>query len=378
MTARERTSHPPEYYMRIALDLARRSPALPYPNPWVGCVIVRNGRIVGKGFHRGAGTHHAEVEALIDAGPKARGAALYVTLEPCCHFGRTPPCTDAILKAGIREVFYAMNDPNPRVAGKGAQLLRRHGLKVHRGYCAQEAAAINEMYIKFQTTGLPFVTAKVATSLDGKIATRTGRSQWITDEEARRRARQLRAEHQAVLVGINTVLSDNPHLGPREPGTGEPWRIVLDSRLRIPLNSQIVKSGKCIVACTAQASAAKKARLEKAGVKVMSFKGSRVPLPPLLKQLAEAEIISILVEGGGEVLGSFFDERLVDRVCWFLSPVILGSTKSRVAVAGNGAARLDQAFWLRDATIEKAGNSWLIQARPFEAASRPSLPKRGL
>ena len=371
-------SHPPEYYMRIALDLARRSSALPYPNPWVGCVIVREGRIVGKGFHRGAGTNHAEVEALIDAGPKARGAALYVTLEPCCHFGRTPPCTDTILKAGVREVYYAMKDPNPRVAGKGAQILRRHGLKVHSDYCVHEAAALNEMYIKFQTTGLPFVTAKVAASLDGKIATRTGQSKWITDEESRRRARQLRAEHQAVLVGINTVLSDDPHLGPRDSSSAEPWRIILDSHLRIPLNSQVVKSGKCIVACTSRASAAKKARLESAGVRVMTFKGSQVPLRPLLKRLAEREIISIMVEGGGEVLGSFFDQKLVDRVCWFVSPVVLGSTKARVAVAGDGAARLERAFWLQETAIEKVGNSWLIQARPSKPAGRLFLPNTRL
>ena len=356
--------------MRMALRLARRNPVVPYPNPWVGCVIVRDGRVVGKGFHHGAGTHHAEVEALLTAGPRARGADLYVTLEPCCHHGRTPPCTNAILKAGIRKVIYALKDPNPRVAGKGARLLRRHGLAVHGGCCSREAADLNEMYLKFQATGMPFVTAKVATSLDGKIATRTGESKWITDKEARRRARLLRAEHQAVLVGINTVLSDDPHLGPRESGKGEPWRIVLDSRLRIPIDCQVVNSGKCIVACTTKASAAKKARLERAGVKVMSFRGKRVPLKSFLKRLAREEIISLMVEGGGEVLGSFFDQRLVDRVCWFLSPVVLGSSRSRTAVAGRGAGRLDQACWLQDASIERVGNSWLVQARV------PGLPSK--
>ncbi len=354
---------PPEYYMRRALRLARQCPGLPYPNPWVGCVIVRNGRVVGKGFHHGAGTHHAEVEALLDAGPLARGATLYVTLEPCCHHGRTPPCTDAILQAGIREVYYALNDPNPLVSGKSARLLHRRGLRVHGGICSDEAATLNEMYVKSHATGMPFVTAKVATSLDGKIATRTGQSKWITDEVARRRARLLRAEHQAVLVGIKTVLSDDPHLGPREPGATEPWRIVLDSRLRIPLDSQVVKSGRCIVACTTKASAARKARLERVGVRVFSFRGKRVPLRALLKRLAKEEIISLMVEGGGEVLGSFFDVHLVNRVCWFLSPIILGSSRSRVAVAGIGASRLDQATRLQDATIEKVGNSWLITGR---------------
>ena len=349
--------------MRMALRLARQCPGLPYPNPWVGCVIVRDGRVVGKGFHHGAGTNHAEVEALNDAGARARGATLYVTLEPCCHHGRTPPCTEAILKAGIREVYYAMKDPNPRVAGKSSRLLSRSGLRVHSGVCSEEASALNEMYVKFQATGMPFVTAKAATSLDGKIATRTGQSKWITNEAARRRARLLRAEHQAVLVGINTILSDDPHLGPREPGTAEPWRVVLDSRLRIPLGSQVVKSGKCIVACTNGAGAAKKTRLERAGVRVFVFRGRRVPLKPLLRRLVKEEIISLMVEGGGEVLGSFFDLHLVDRVCWFLSPIILGSAESHVAVAGIGAARLDKAPRLHKATIEKVGNALLLQGK---------------
>lgn len=356
--------------MRMALDLALQSSVLPYPNPWVGCVIVREGRVVGKGLHHGAGTNHAEVEALIAAGPRAAGATLYVTLEPCCHYGRTPPCTDAILKAGIREVYYALKDPNPLVAGKSARLLRRHGLIVCGGFCSREAADLNKAYLKFQTTGVPFVTAKVATSLDGKIATRTGESKWITDTEARRRARLLRAEHQAVLVGVNTILSDNPHLGPREPRAGEPWRIVLDSGLRTPVESQVVKSGKCIIACTPRASVTRKVRLERAGVKVMPFNGTRVPLKPLLRRLAKEEIISLLVEGGGEVLGSFFDLQLVNRVCWFLSPVILGSAQSRVAVAGAGAGPLSQAHWLHDASIEKVGNSWLVQGSLSHPATR--------
>ena len=356
-------NRPPEFYMRMALRLARRCPGLPYPNPWVGCVIVCDGRVVGKGFHHGAGTNHAEVEALADAGQRARGATLYVTLEPCCHHGRTPPCTDAILEAGIREVCYAMKDPNPLVAGKSGSLLRRRGVQVHGGVCGEEASALNEMYVKFQSTGMPFVTAKVATSLDGKIATRTGQSKWITDETARRRARQLRAEHQAVLVGIKTVLDDDPHLGPREPGAPEPWRIVLDSRLRTPLDSQVVKSGKCIVACTSKAGAARKARLERAGVRVLTFRGKQVPPRALLKRLAKEEIISLMVEGGGETLGSFFDLKLVDWVCWFLSPVILGSNRSRVAVAGVGVSTLDQACKIRDTKIEKIGNSYLLTGR---------------
>ncbi len=347
--------------MREALRLARRSPAWPYPNPWVGCVVVRDGRVVGRGFHRGVGANHAEVEALAEAGPRARGATIYVTLEPCCHYGHTPPCTNAILKAGVREVFYALKDPNPLVAGKSARTLRAHGLQVRLGPGTRESAALNEVYLKFRATGMPFVTAKAATSLDGKIATRTGQSKWITDPEARKRARQLRAEHQAILVGINTVLADDPHLGPRSSGAPDPWRVVLDSRLRIPPDCQVVKSKKCIVACAAGASSQKRARLERAGVQIMAFRGKRVPLKPLLRALARQGIISLMVEGGGDVLGSFFDLQLVDRVYWFISPVVIGSSRSRAAVAGTGAALLADANWLRDTSIAPAGKSWLLR-----------------
>lgn len=347
--------------MLEALRLARSSRMLPYPNPWVGCVVVEDGKIVGRGFHRGPGTIHAEVEALQQAGGRAKNASLYVTLEPCCHHGRTPPCTDAILKAGIHKVFHALRDPNPLVAGRSRRILKAHGLVVKRGLCSRQAAELNEIYLKYRATGLPFVTVKVATTLDGKIATHTGESKWITDDQARRRARQFRAEKQAVLVGIHTVLADDPHLGTHMPGRGEPWRIVLDSRLRIPAGSQVVQSGKCIVACTEKASSRARTRLEHHGVTVWKFRGRRVPIKALLARLAESGIISVLVEGGSEVLGSFFDEGLVDRVYWFLSPLVVGSAQSRAAVAGTGAARLANAWRLRESSIEPVGNSWLIR-----------------
>src|SRR5579859_702407 len=353
----------PEYFMRQALRLARHSATLPYPNPWVGCVIARNGKIVGRGTHRGAGTNHAEVEALAQAGARARGADLYVTLEPCCHYGRTPPCTDAILSAGIRKVFYALHDPNPLVAGRGAKILKICGLEVAGGLCSQEAALLNEVYLKYVATGLPFITVKVATSLDGKIATKAGESKWITDADARRLARQLRGKHQAVLVGVNTVLADDPHLGSRQRGMPDPWRIVLDSHLRIPTASQVVKSQKCIIACTQFASVKKRTRLERWGAQVWTFKGRRVPLKKLLVRLAEHEIISVLVEGGSEVLGSFFDQKLVDRVYWFLSPIILGSQQSRVAIAGKGVAALRDACRLQNANFKRVGKSWMVQGK---------------
>ncbi len=350
-----------EDYMREAARLARTTRSLPYPNPWVGCVVVKDGRIVGRGTHQGAGKDHAEVEALRQAGTLARGATLYINLEPCCHYGRTPPCTDAIRSAGVRRVVYALRDPNPLVRGRSHRLLRQLGLVVKSDICAREAAALNEVYLKFRATGLPFVTAKVATSLDGKIATRTGESKWITDAVARQRARMLRSESQAVLVGINTVLADNPHLGTRVAGRPEPWRVVVDSHLRIPLESQVVQSRKCIVATTGKASPKKKAQLESLGARVWVFKGRRVPLRPLLAKLAGEGIISVLVEGGSEVLGSFFDGSWVDRVYWFLAPIILGSERSRPAVAGTGVARLAEARRLRDVRVEPLGKSWLFR-----------------
>jgi len=349
-----------ETYMNKALILARRPRVPPYPNPWVGCVIAKAGRIVGRGWHRGPGTDHAEVAALHQAGSRARGATLYVTLEPCCHHGRTPPCTDAIIAAGIRKVVYAIRDPNPAAAGRGARILRSHGITVKSGVAASEAKALNEVYLKFHATGLPFVSLKAGASLDGKTTTRTAESKWITGPEARRRGLEVRAQHQAVLAGINTILKDDPHLGPRLPGVPETWRMVLDSRLRISLNCQVVRSGKCIVACTSQASARKRAALERLGVQVWTFPGARVPLKRFLKRLADNGIISVMVEGGSEVLGSFLDANLADRIYWFISPMIIGAQAARSAVGGKGAARLAQALRLRDPHVESAGDGWLV------------------
>ncbi|MEO6873731.1 MAG: bifunctional diaminohydroxyphosphoribosylaminopyrimidine deaminase/5-amino-6-(5-phosphoribosylamino)uracil reductase RibD, partial [Opitutaceae bacterium] len=348
------------FYMRLALKLARHAPHPPYPNPWVGCVIVKEGRIVGRGWHNGPGTSHAEVVALKQAGARARGAMVYVTLEPCCHYGRTPPCTDALIRAGVREVVFAMRDPNPQVAGRGARLLRAEGIKVTSGLCAAEARALNEVYLKFRATGLPFISVKIASSLDGKTATRTGHSKWITDPAARRHGRQFRVDHQAVLTGITTILADDPHLGPRRRGAPEPWRVVLDSALRTPPLSKVVGTGRCIIACTRAASQQRQSQLEKHGAQVWRFPGRRVPLRRLLAQLAEQGTISVLVEGGSEVLGSFFDEGLVDRAYWFISPKILGSQSAQSAIGGLGVARLAEATHLRQVKVMAVGDGWLF------------------
>ncbi len=350
-----------ERYMRQALRLARQTASIPYPNPWVGCVVVRDGRVVGRGFHSGPGTRHAEVEALERAGRQARGATLYVNMEPCCHQGRTPPCTGAILDAGVSRVVYALRDPNPEVSGRGALILKSRGVRVDAGACAAEAAGLNEVYLKYRATGLSFVTAKIAATLDGRIATRTGESKWITGTGARRHARMLRASNQAVAVGINTVLADDPHLGLRDAGSQQPWRVILDSRLRTPVRARVVKSGRCIVACTHAASRRKLEALLRAGAQVWSFRGSRVPLRGLLLRLAAGGILSLLVEGGGEVLGSFLDQNLVDRFHWYLVPAIVGSSKSRPAVGGQGVARISQARRLRDVSVQAVSDAWLIR-----------------
>ena len=352
-------------YMRDAFCLARRAKSRTFPNPRVGCVLVKRGAIVGKGFHRGLGCPHAEVEALRQAGQRARGATLYVALEPCCHQGRTPPCTNAIVAASVRRVFYAVQDPNPQVSGRGARQLRREGLEVHGGLGSAEARSLNEVFFKFQRTGLPFVTAKVATTLDGKIATANGHSKWITDARARRFARSLREENQAVLVGIETVLADNPHLGARSNNSRDPLRIVLDSRLRIPLNCWVVASRKLIVATTQRADRPKAEALRKKGVEVWQFPSkNRVPLKPLLQRAAKHEIISVFVEGGSRVLGSFFDEKRIDKIYWFVAPTILGTARGISAVDGRGAQRLADAMRVRVEGFERKGDSWLVTGYP--------------
>ena len=349
--------------MRQAIELARAARRLPYPNPWVGCVVVTGGKVAGQGTHHGAGTPHAEIMALNEAGARARGATLYVTLEPCCHFGLTPPCTQAILEKGVRRVVYALRDPNPAVEGKGAGILRRAGLNVTSGIMRREAAALNEVYLKYRATLQPFITVKIAATLDGKTATRRGESRWITGPEARRNSRLLRARHQAVLVGVNTVLADNPHLGPRISKSGiepNPWRVIMDSRLRTPPTARVIETGRCIVACGHAATTMRIRRLQEAGAQVWQFPGSRVPLRPLLRKLAEDGIISLFVEGGATVLGSFFDSNCVDRVYWYQSPLIVGSSLSRCAVAGKGVGRLNQAWRLRRVNMESYGRDWLI------------------
>lgn len=356
-----------DIFMRRALHLAERARGRTSPNPLVGAVVVRDGQVVGEGYHRKAGTPHAEVHALNQAGAMAKGATLYVTLEPCAHYGRTPPCAEAIVKAGIRKVVAAMTDPNPKVAGKGLEYLKKHGVEVVNGFMEDEARQLNEAFLKYITTGMPYVVLKMAMSLDGKIATFTGDSKWITGQEAREFVHCLRDSHDAILVGIGTVLADNPRLTTRLPGGSgrDPIRIILDSKLRIPLDSQVLKSrsnAQTIIATTEQYDPAKKKLLEQMGalVLVLPATNGRVDLTKLLQALAAREITSILVEGGSSVNASFIETGLVDKVYAFIAPKIIGGTEALGPVGGKGVARVETAVPVQSMKVTLIGDDVLI------------------
>ncbi len=350
--------------MREALRLARRGLGLTSPNPMVGAVIAKDGRIVGKGYHRKAGSPHAEVLALRETGAEAAGADLYVTLEPCSHFGRTPPCTDQVVSAGIRRVFIAWQDPNPRVNGQGMARLKEAGLQVHLGLLEAKARRLNEAYHKFITTGLPLVTLKTACSLDGKIATREGESRWITGEQARRFVHRLRAHHDAVLVGAGTVLADDPELNVRLVRGRNPRRIVVDSRGRTPSTAKILSSCKppVIIATTSQASAEWRNRLAETGSEILLLpeRDRKVDLGALMKALGEKEITSLLVEGGGTLAAGLLEAELVDKVWFIFAPTIIGGAEAPSAVRGRGAAHLSDAWKLRQVRLRRLGDDLAI------------------
>lgn len=332
--------------MRAALALARRGLGRVWPNPAVGCVIVREGRVVGRGWTQPGGRPHAETEALAQAGELARGATAYVTLEPCSHHGKTPPCADALLKAGIVRVVMALEDPDPRVSGRGAARLRAAGLEVTSGVLAAEAADLNAGFLSRIQRGRPLVTLKLATSLDGRIATRSGESQWITGDEARGHAHRLRAEHDAILIGVGTALADDPSLTCRLPGLEErsPVRVVLDSRLRLPLASQLVSGARqtptWVVTCAGADSEALRAQgVELIGVRPEEGAGGRPGPLAVLEALGERGLTRVLVEGGGEVAASFLRLGLVDVLVWFRAPLVLGGD-GKAAVAAFGLDRL--------------------------------------
>ncbi|MDO8561360.1 MAG: bifunctional diaminohydroxyphosphoribosylaminopyrimidine deaminase/5-amino-6-(5-phosphoribosylamino)uracil reductase RibD [bacterium] len=352
-------------YLKLALRLAKKGLGRTFPNPMVGAVIVsasggKNGKIIGHGYHKKAGLPHAEIEALHIAGRNAKGATLYINLEPCSHWGRTPPCVDAIIEAKVARVVCCSLDPNPKVRGGGIRALRRAGIKVSVGALSVEAEILNEGFFNFHKRGHPFIAIKFASSLDGKIATRSGDSRWITNGEAREYARNLRREYQAVLVGINTVLRDNPHLGVRIKGVPDPLRIILDSTLKIPLKCKVLRDKNVLIFTTRRANRKKHKELVQKGIQVVMCPGSSVSLPVVMKELARREIISVFVEGGGEVLGSFVDAKLVDKVYAFYAPILIGGATAVSAVSGKGADSILESLRLKNVTLKRFGYNILV------------------
>ena len=360
-----------QYYMQLALDLAASAKGKTNPNPLVGAVIVKDGSIVGTGLHCKAGEPHAEVHAFRMAGEHAKEATLYVTLEPCSHFGKTPPCANLVKESGVKRVVVAMQDPNPSVAGRGIQLLRDAGITVEVGVLEEQARRLNERFIHNMLTARPFVISKFAMTLDGKIATYSGHSQWITGEEARGHVHELRDEVDAILVGVGTVLKDNPALTTRlQTRTGKnPVRIVLDRELRTPLDAQIVQTNvaKTIIVTAEDqqqnASAFKNLGVELLYVPVIDHK---LDLTTMLDKLYKRGITDLLVEGGGEVNASFLRDKLIQKLLVYVAPKVLGGRNSITPFTGDDVETIDAAMLLQFAEVDKVGEDLRITAYPKE------------
>ncbi|HEY3174381.1 MAG TPA: bifunctional diaminohydroxyphosphoribosylaminopyrimidine deaminase/5-amino-6-(5-phosphoribosylamino)uracil reductase RibD [Candidatus Polarisedimenticolia bacterium] len=361
-----------ERYLRICLDLARRAEGRTSPNPMVGAVLVKGGRILARAFHRRAGAPHAEVEALRRAGGSARGATLYVNLEPCCHYGRTPPCVDAILAAGVRRVVACHLDPFDLVRGRGVASLRRAGVEVIVGTLRRDAMRLNERYLVSVTRGRPFVIVKVAMTLDGRIATARGESKWISSASSRRAAHRLRASCDAIVVGINTARADDPLLTARGVRVSrQPLRVVIDSRLRLDPRARMMRSmlrgqgGRVILYAGRSAPRARAERLAGAGAEVMlqARAGAKVDLRAVLQDLGRRGVTCALIEGGGELIASALEARVVDKLCCFIAPLILGGGSVPV-VGGRGASRLKDAFNLERMSVRRVGPDLLVEGYP--------------
>ncbi len=376
-----------ERFMWMALDLARQGRGYTSPNPMVGSVVVKDGEVVGTGFHKAAGTAHAEDIALEKAGEQARGATLYVNLEPCCHHGRTPPCVEKIIDSGIKKVVVAMTDPNPVVNGKGMDILRENGVKVKAGILEEHARQLNEIFVKYITTGRPFVIVKAASTLDGKLATREGDSRWITGEKARQQVHRLRSRADGILVGIETVLHDNPYLTTRlaeEDGSGyagtggsdekenrDAVRIILDSRARLPLDARVINRespAPTIVAVTDEAEPGRCAALQEQGVEVLRLpaKNGLVSLPALMKTLGDREMTCLLVEGGGTVNYSFLEEDFVNKLYMFYAPIVCGGRNAPSSFGGSGIERIEEAWRITNIEFKQYGEDLLLIGYPHK------------
>ena len=337
-------------------------------HPMVGAVVVKDGKVVGKGYHKIAGGSHAEVNALDAAGEYAKGATLYVTLEPCNHTGRTPPCTRKILACGVARVVAAMKDPNQDVTGDGAEFLEQNGVQVTTGVCESEAQRLNEAFVKYARTGRPFVVAKCAATLDGRIATRTGDSKWVTGETARRFVHQLRHRTDAIMVGINTIRHDDPSLTTRLPGSqgSDPVRIILDTHLSISPDAQVLRqtsSKPTILVAGSPVAANKKQAFEKLGARVLevALKNDLIDMNALMEQLGAMELTSLLIEGGSRILASAFNQAVVDKVFFFYAPKILGGDDGIPICSGAGVERMAECIRINDIAVHRLGDDVLIE-----------------
>ena len=355
--------------MQRALQLAKRGLGRVEPNPPVGAVIVNaHGQLVGEGWHARFGGPHAEVAALAQAGERARGATLYVTLEPCAHSGKTPPCAPQVVAAGIRKVVVAAPDPAPHTSGRGLQRLTDAGIDTEVGLLGEEAARLIAPFTKLMTRGLPWVHAKWAMTLDGKLATSTGDSKWISSEQSRQIVHELRGRMDAIVVGIGAALADDPQLTARPPGPRTPTRIVIDSQARLPLDSHLVRTARdvpVILAAAQQASADRCNQLRSAGVEVLQFDSgdaTGVPLDQLLKSLGQRKLTNLLVEGGARLLGSFFDARFIDEVHAFIAPALAGGANAPSPLAGKGIASMSDLLRLRNVELTHPGGDVYIHA----------------
>ncbi len=346
-----------EYYMRKALELAKRGEGYTSPNPMVGAVIVKNGEIISSGYHKYFGGPHAEINALKDAGRQAEGATIYVNLEPCSHYGKTPPCSLALIKAGIKKAVIAMEDPNPLVAGRGIKQLKKAGIEIKSGVLEKEARDLNEVFIKYISSDYPFIYLKMAQTLDGFLASKNGDSKWISNKKARLYTHKLRHKVDAILVGINTLINDNPRLTTRlTDGTGkDSLRIVLDTKLKIPLHARIINqqsSADTLIVTAKDINKEKKERLiNKQGVEILSLdleENNEIPLKVLLKILHERNISSILVEGGGKINYSFLNNNLIDKLYAFIAPKILGGRDGISVFNGIGPESIKKAINLQE------------------------------
>jgi diaminohydroxyphosphoribosylaminopyrimidine deaminase/5-amino-6-(5-phosphoribosylamino)uracil reductase len=359
-----------ELYIKRAIKLAAKAQGMTNPNPLVGAIIVKNDKLISEDFHKKAGGPHAEVLAIEKAGKNVKGSTLYVNLEPCCHTEkRTPPCIKAIINAGIKRVIIGIKDPNPKVSGRGILELQKAGIKVNSGILEDEAQRLNESYIKYITTGKPFVTLKIAMTLDGKIATPEGQSRWITDEKARRMVHRLRSHVDAIMTAIGTVKADDPQLTARVKGGKNPRRIVIDPHLEMPIYAQILHIPPETIIITRRSAASnqlsavmeKKKILSNKGIKFITYDGENVNLNWLMKRLGELEITSVLIEGGSSLNAHALEDGIVDKVIFFIAPVIIGGRESFPAVGGKSYKKLEEAYRIVDTKIRRIGADFLIE-----------------